>query len=86
MIVFFIIFVIVGIILLLGHFVGHWFDKKDKFGDEKKKILLFCAAGSRSALSAKTLQNMGFNNVAHIDGGFGLMKAKGFKIVDKKKE
>ncbi len=60
--------------------------KKDKFGDVKKKILLFCAAGSRSALSAKTLKDMGFNNVAHIDGGFGLMKAKGFSIVDKKKE
>ena len=60
--------------------------KKEKFGDVNKKIVLFCAAGSRSALSAKTLKDMGFNNVAHISGGFGAMKANGFNIVDKEKE
>ncbi len=60
--------------------------KKEKFGDVNKKILLFCAAGSRSALSAKTLKDMGFNNVAHISGGFGSMKINGFDIIDKKKE
>ena len=30
----------------------------------------FCGAGWRSALAAKTLQDMGMGNVAHIDGGF----------------
>ena len=48
--------------------------------DLNKEIILFCAAGGRSALAAKTLKEMGFNNVSHIEGGFGLMKQKGFKI------
>ena len=48
--------------------------------DLNKEIVLFCAAGGRSALAAKTLREMGFDNVSHIEGGFGLMKQKGFKI------
>jgi len=48
--------------------------------DLNKEIVLFCAAGGRSALAAKTLKEMGFDNVSHIEGGFGLMKQKGFKI------
>ena len=48
--------------------------------DLKKELVLFCAAGGRSALAAKTLKEMGFDNVANVDGGFGLMKQKGFKI------
>lgn len=42
-----------------------------------KRILLFCAAGWRSALTAKTLQDMGLDRVAHIDGGFGAWKTAG---------
>ena len=48
--------------------------------DLNKEIVLFCAAGGRSALAAKTLKEMGFDNVSHIEGGFGLMKQNGFKI------
>ena len=48
--------------------------------DLNKETVLFCAAGGRSALAAKTLKEMGFKNVSHIDGGFGLMVQKGFKI------
>jgi rhodanese-related sulfurtransferase len=47
----------------------------------EKEIVLFCAAGMRSALATKTLKDMGFENVSHIDGGFGSMVKKGFKIV-----
>tara|TARA_B100001123_G_C15092219_1_gene940107 strand:- start:142 stop:525 length:384 start_codon:yes stop_codon:yes gene_type:complete len=49
--------------------------------DLNKEIVLFCAAGGRSALAAKTLQDMGFEKVSHIGGGFSLMKKSGFKIV-----
>ena len=49
--------------------------------DLNKEIVLFCAAGGRSSLAAKTLKEMGFDNVSHIEGGFGLMKEKGFKII-----
>ena len=48
--------------------------------DLNKELVLFCAAGGRSALAAKTLKEMGFKNVSHVDGGFGLMKERGFKI------
>ncbi len=43
---------------------------KPVFADEDREFILFCAAGWRSALAAKALQEMGMTNVAHIDGGF----------------
>ena len=43
---------------------------KPLFADESKEFILFCGAGWRSALAAKTLQDMGMTNVAHIDGGY----------------
>ena len=48
--------------------------------DLHKETVLFCAAGGRSALAAKTLKEMGFTNVSHVEGGFGLMVQKGFEI------
>ena len=44
---------------------------KALYADETKEFILFCGAGWRSALAAKTLQDMGMTNVAHIDGGWG---------------
>ena len=49
--------------------------------DLDKEMVLFCAGGLRSALAAKTLKDMGFNKVSHIDGGFGSIKQSKFKIV-----
>jgi len=43
---------------------------KKIFADDSKEFILFCGAGWRSALAAKTLQDMGMTNVAHIDGGY----------------
>ena len=43
---------------------------KKLFADESREFILFCGAGWRSALAAKTLQDMGMTNVAHIDGGY----------------
>jgi rhodanese-related sulfurtransferase len=43
---------------------------KPVFADETKEYILFCGAGWRSALAAKTLQDMGMRNVAHIEGGW----------------
>tara|TARA_Y100001970_G_scaffold194271_1_gene236197 strand:+ start:3067 stop:3450 length:384 start_codon:yes stop_codon:yes gene_type:complete len=54
---------------------------KDGKLDLNKEMVLFCAGGLRSALSAKSLQDMGFKNVSHVDGGFSSMKKKGFKII-----
>ena len=48
--------------------------------DMNKEMVLFCAGGLRSALAAKTLKDMGFKKVSHIDGGFGAIKNSIFKI------
>ena len=53
---------------------------KDEKLDMNKEMIVFCAGGLRSALAAKSLKEMGYDKVSHIDGGFGLMKQKGFKI------
>ena len=49
--------------------------------DQNKEMVLFCAGGLRSALAAKSLKDMGFEKVSHIDGGFGAIKQCKFKIV-----
>jgi rhodanese-related sulfurtransferase len=51
---------------------------KPIWADERKEFVLFCGLGWRSALTAKTLQDMGLSHVAHIEGGFDAMKAAGF--------
>ena len=54
--------------------------KKGKL-DLNKEMVLFCAGGLRSALAAKSLKDMGFKKVSHIDGGFGAIRQSKFKIV-----
>ena len=54
---------------------------KDGKLDMNKEMVLFCAGGLRSALSAKSLQDMGFKNVSHIEGGFGAIKNSDFEII-----
>ena len=49
--------------------------------DMNKEMVLFCAGGLRSALAAKSLKDMGFKKVSHIDGGFGAIRQSKFKIV-----
>ena len=63
-----------------------WLDPESPYFKEgrldmNKEMVLFCAGGMRSALAAKTLKDMGFKNVSHIDGGFGALRNSKFKIV-----
>ena len=51
-----------------------------------KKIVLFCALGWRSALATKSLVDMGFKNVAHVNGGFDALKKSGLKVIVKEKK
>ena len=51
-----------------------------------KKMVLFCALGWRSALATKSLVEMGFKNVAHVNGGFDALKKSGLKVVTKEKK
>ncbi len=53
---------------------------KPVFADEGKEFILFCGAGWRSALAAKTLQDMGMTNVAHMDGGFAAWLEQGAPV------
>jgi rhodanese-related sulfurtransferase len=63
-----------------------WLDPESAYFKEgkldlNKEMVLFCAGGLRSALAAKTLKDMGFEKVSHIDGGFGAMKQNKFKVI-----
>ena len=63
-----------------------WMDPDSQYFKEgkidmNKEMVLFCAGGLRSALATKTLQNMGFTNICHVDGGFGSMQTSGFKVL-----
>jgi rhodanese-related sulfurtransferase len=63
-----------------------WLDPESAYFKEgkldiNKELVLFCAGGLRSALATKSLMEMGFEKVSHIDGGFGSLKKSKFKIV-----
>tara|TARA_B100000035_G_scaffold159602_1_gene136070 strand:- start:550 stop:933 length:384 start_codon:yes stop_codon:yes gene_type:complete len=63
-----------------------WLDPESVYFKEgkldlKKEMVLFCAGGLRSALAAKTLKDMGFDKVSHIDGGFAAIRQSKFKVV-----
>ena len=68
-----------------------WLDPNSSYYNSNKignvkKMVLFCAAGFRSALAAKSLVDMGFENIAHVDGGFDALKNAGLKVVEKEKK
>jgi len=63
-----------------------WLDPESAYFKEgkldlNKEMVLFCAGGLRSALAAKSLKDMGFEKVSHINGGFGAIRQGKFKIV-----
>ena len=63
-----------------------WLDPESVYFKEgkldlNKEMVLFCAGGLRSALAAKSLKDMGFEKVSHIDGGFGALRNSRFKII-----
>ena len=67
-----------------------WFDPSSPYHREvfaqDKEYVLFCAAGWRSALSARTLMEMGVPRVSHIGGGFTAWKAAGAPVAEKPKK
>jgi rhodanese-related sulfurtransferase len=70
--------------------IEFWIDPdspyfKPVFG-EKKEFIFFCAAGWRSALTTKTVQDMGLTPVADIEGGFGAWKTAGGPVAEKVKK
>ena len=68
-----------------------WLDPESSYFNsskikDTKKLVLFCAGGFRSALATKSLLEMGFKNVAHVEGGFTALKNAGLKVVDKERK
>ena len=67
-----------------------WLDPTSPYHREvfaqDKEFVLFCAAGWRSALSARTLMEMGVPRVSHIDGGFTAWKAADAPVAEKPKK
>jgi len=62
-----------------------WIDPNSQYFkqgklDMDKEMVLFCAAGARSALASKSLQDMGFKKVSHIEGGFASIKKSDFNL------
>ncbi|CAA9890170.1 hypothetical protein METHB2_20001 [Candidatus Methylobacter favarea] len=41
-----------------------------ELADKSKTVLAYCRTGGRSALAAQTLQQLGYNNVLSMAGGF----------------
>ncbi len=68
-----------------------WLDPQSSYFKEKKigevkNMVLFCALGMRSALATKSLKDMGFKNVSHVDGGFDALRKNGFELIKKEKK
>ena len=69
-----------------------WVDPSSRYYKENKftldkQIVLFCDLGARSALAAKSLQDMGFTNVVNVKGGYRAMAASGlFQLMKLKKK
>ena len=61
-----------------------WADPESPYDKEifatKGELVLFCASSWRSALAAKTLQDMGFSNIRDMDGGFTAWKTASLPI------
>ena len=67
-----------------------WLDPDSPYAKERfqtgDKFVFFCAGGMRSALAALAAQDMGLENVAHINDGFGGWKKAGGAIEEKEKK
>ena len=48
--------------------------------DKNKELILFCAGGVRSALAVKSLKEMGYEKISHIEGGFAAISDSNFKV------
>ncbi|WP_150287706.1 rhodanese-like domain-containing protein [Rhabdaerophilum calidifontis] len=66
-----------------------WIDPESPYAkpvfQEEKTFVFFCAGGWRSALAARTAQDMGLKPVAHIEGGFDAWKKAGGDVVASEK-
>jgi rhodanese-related sulfurtransferase len=48
--------------------------------DPNRRTILYCAGGARSALAVETLRQLGYMNVAHLEGGFTAWASAGHEV------
>ncbi len=65
--------------------IEFWVDPQSPYHKEAfatdKKLILVCASGWRSALAAKTLMEMGMDNVYDLEGGFSAWAKSGQTVI-----
>jgi len=63
-----------------------WIDPSSEYYrdtfEPSKRYILYCAGGGRSALAAKTMKDMGYQNIGHLEPGFAGWEEAGFEIED----
>ncbi|WP_205544030.1 rhodanese-like domain-containing protein [Rubrobacter indicoceani] len=52
----------------------------EELPEKDGRIVIHCASGGRSALSVKTLQEMGYTNVANLKGGLKAWREAGYTV------
>ena len=55
-------------------------DIETRYPDRATKMVLYCGGGFRSALSADSLQKMGYTDVISLDGGWRALKTSGLQL------
>ena len=71
--------------------IEFWFDPtspyyREIYGDKDKSYIMFCNGNPRAALSAKSLKDMGIDNVARLEGGMPAWREAGGPTVEKKRK
>jgi len=56
------------------------YQAADKLPDKDARIVVHCALGGRGSLAAKSLQEMGYTNVANMDGGVKGWREQGYEV------
>ena len=56
-------------------------DHRPEF-DPQRRTVVYCATGGRSALAAQLLRQLGYADVAHLDGGITAWKQVGHPVVN----
>ena len=59
---------------------------KPVFAQPGARYVLFCAAGWRSALATRTLQDMGLEDIGHVEGGFEAWKLAGAPVAERERK
>jgi rhodanese-related sulfurtransferase len=66
--------------------IEFWADPDTEYYREffttEKRYVLYCNEAGRSALAAERLEEMGYDDVAHLEGGFTEWEAAGKEVVD----